>query len=81
MFMNILQMFMHHHNIGPADAGLFLNGIYFDMETTDIFTLLQYLKQETRVLEALHKLQISVRHCLIVNNCYRYNYKIINSNN
>ncbi|XP_071037209.1 UDP-glucose:glycoprotein glucosyltransferase 1 [Parasteatoda tepidariorum] len=53
------QTFMHHHNIGPADAGLFLNGIFFDMETTDIFTLLQYLKQETRVLEALHKLKIS----------------------
>ncbi|GFQ69214.1 UDP-glucose:glycoprotein glucosyltransferase 1 [Trichonephila clavata] len=52
------QMFMHHHNIGPSDAALFINGVFFDMDATDIFTLLQTLKQETRVLEALHKIKI-----------------------
>lgn len=52
------QMFLHHHNLGPSDAALFLNGMFFDMEMTDIFALLQVLKQETRVLEALHKIKI-----------------------
>lgn len=52
------QMFLHHHNLGPSDAALFLNGMFFDMDMTDIFTLLQSLKQETQVLEALHKIKI-----------------------
>ncbi|KAG8190170.1 hypothetical protein JTE90_008702 [Oedothorax gibbosus] len=52
------QMFMHHHNLGPSDAAIFINGLFFDMDTTDIFSLLQTLKQETRVLEALHKIKI-----------------------
>lgn len=48
------QMFMHHHNLGPADTALFVNGMYFDVDATDVFSLLQVLKQETRVLEGLH---------------------------
>ncbi|GIX97388.1 UDP-glucose:glycoprotein glucosyltransferase 1 [Caerostris darwini] len=52
------QMFINHHNIGPSDAALFINGVYFDMDATDIFTLLQTLKQETRVLEALYKIKV-----------------------
>lgn len=53
-------MFMHHHNLGPSDAAIFINGVFFDMDTTDIFSLLQTLKQETRILEALHKIKIPV---------------------
>ncbi|XP_035218531.1 UDP-glucose:glycoprotein glucosyltransferase 1-like [Stegodyphus dumicola] len=52
------QMFMHHHNLGPSDAAMFLNGMFFEMDTTDIFTLLQVLKQETHVLESLYKIKI-----------------------
>ncbi|GBM24555.1 UDP-glucose:glycoprotein glucosyltransferase 1 [Araneus ventricosus] len=52
------QMFMHHHNLGPSDVAIFVNGMYFDMDNTDIFSLLQTLKQETRVLEALYKIKI-----------------------
>lgn len=48
------QMFMHHHNLGPADSALFVNGMYFDVDATDVFSLLQVLKQEMRVLEGLH---------------------------
>ncbi|XP_054718713.1 LOW QUALITY PROTEIN: UDP-glucose:glycoprotein glucosyltransferase 1-like [Uloborus diversus] len=53
------QMFLHHHNLGPSDAAVFLNGMFFDMDTTDIFSLLQVIKQETRILESLHKSKIN----------------------
>lgn len=52
------QMFIQYHNIGPSDTALFINGMYFDMEITDIFTLLQALKQETIVIEGLHSVSV-----------------------
>ncbi|XP_067127795.1 UDP-glucose:glycoprotein glucosyltransferase 1 isoform X1 [Centruroides vittatus] len=52
------QMFIQYHNIAPSDTALFINGMYFDMEVTDIFTLLQVLKQETRVIEGLHSVSV-----------------------
>ncbi|XP_076324138.1 UDP-glucose-glycoprotein glucosyltransferase isoform X3 [Tachypleus tridentatus] len=52
------QMFMQHHNLAPSDVALFINGMYFDMEITDVFSLVQVLKQETKLLEGLHNIGI-----------------------
>lgn len=49
------QIFMHSLNLGPLDSALFINGMFFDMDTTDIFTLLYYLKKEVKIVEGLNK--------------------------
>lgn len=46
-------------NLQPADAALFLNGMFFDMEAVDVLTLLEAVRQETRLLEGLHRLGLS----------------------
>lgn len=45
-------------SLEPADGALFLNGLYYDVEVVDLFSLLQSLKQETRLLEGLHNIGI-----------------------
>ncbi|XP_064455820.1 UDP-glucose:glycoprotein glucosyltransferase 1-like isoform X2 [Ornithodoros turicata] len=52
------QMFRQYLNLEPADAAFFFNGLYYDVEITDMFTLLQALKQETRLLEGLYNIGI-----------------------
>ncbi|UYV70608.1 UGGT1 [Cordylochernes scorpioides] len=53
------QFWIQTHNIAPQDAGLFINGLYQDVETLDVFSLLQLLRQETRVLEGLHDIGVA----------------------
>lgn len=53
------QMFLQTLSLEPSDAALFFNGLYYDAEVTDVFTMLQMLKQETRLLEGLHNIGIS----------------------
>lgn len=43
-------------NIQSSDTALFLNGMFFDMDVTDIITLLEVVRQEYRVMEGLHKI-------------------------
>lgn len=43
-------------DIGPNDAALLINGMYFDLDYTDIYTLLDHVKNEQRVMERLFKL-------------------------
>ncbi|XP_074593457.1 UDP-glucose-glycoprotein glucosyltransferase isoform X2 [Brevipalpus obovatus] len=50
------QLFMHQLNLGPSDSALFVNGMFFDMDTTDIYTLLYYLKKEVKLSDGLHKI-------------------------
>ena len=40
-------------NVQPNDAALFINGQHFDMEFTDIFTILDSIRTEERVLGGL----------------------------
>ncbi|CAN7997504.1 unnamed protein product, partial [Ixodes hexagonus] len=53
------QMFLQTLSLEPSDAALFFNGLYYDAEVTDVFTMLQMLKQETRLLEGLHNIGTS----------------------
>lgn len=51
-----IELFGRNLNLQPPDAALFLNGLFFDAETLDIFTLLETMRSESRVLDGLHKL-------------------------
>ena len=49
------EMFLASLNIQPSDAALFVNGQFFDMDFTDMFTILDTLRTEERVLGGLGK--------------------------
>lgn len=51
-----IELFGRNLNLQPPDAALFVNGLFFDAETLDIFTLLETLRSESRVLDGLHNL-------------------------
>lgn len=42
--------------VNPSDAALYINGLLLDMEYTTIFTLLDHIRSEDRVIGGLHKL-------------------------
>lgn len=50
------DLFARNLNLQPPDAALFLNGLFFDAETLDIYTLLDTMRSESRVLDDLYKL-------------------------
>lgn len=43
-------------NLPPTDTALFLNGIFFDMDVVDIFTIFETVRQEIKVMEGLYKI-------------------------
>ena len=43
-------------NIQPSETALFINGLFFDLDTIDVLTLLESLRSELRVMESLHKI-------------------------
>ena len=43
-------------DLSPLEAALFINGMHFDMDFTDIFALFDHIRNEQRVMEGLHKL-------------------------
>lgn len=47
------RYFMQYLNIGTGDTSLFINGMFFDLDSVDIFTLVEYLKHEIRLVEGL----------------------------
>ena len=50
------DQFYGNHGITPKDAMLFINGMQYDMEYVDIFTLLDVVKSESSILDGLGKL-------------------------
>ncbi|XP_071549472.1 UDP-glucose:glycoprotein glucosyltransferase 1 isoform X4 [Panulirus ornatus] len=44
--------------VNPSDAALFINGMYLDMDYTNIYTLLDHIRTEERVMGGLHKLGV-----------------------
>jgi len=48
-------------NVQPNDAALFINGQFFDMDFTDIFTILDSLRSEERVLGGLGSLGLTAK--------------------
>ncbi|XP_030573163.1 UDP-glucose:glycoprotein glucosyltransferase [Drosophila novamexicana] len=41
-------------NVAPPDGALFINGLFFDADTMDLYTVVETLRSEIRVLESLH---------------------------
>uniref|UniRef100_T1J9H3 UDP-glucose:glycoprotein glucosyltransferase n=1 Tax=Strigamia maritima TaxID=126957 RepID=T1J9H3_STRMM len=54
------KLFAENHNIASSESAIFINGIYFDVEVTDIFTLLDILREEQTVMDGLHALGVDV---------------------
>ncbi|XP_042221378.1 UDP-glucose:glycoprotein glucosyltransferase 1-like isoform X2 [Homarus americanus] len=48
-----------HMEVNPSDAALFINGMHLDMDFTNIFTLLDHIRSEERVMGGLHKLGVT----------------------
>ncbi|XP_073432558.1 UDP-glucose:glycoprotein glucosyltransferase 1 isoform X2 [Dendrobates tinctorius] len=42
----------------PGDSALFINGLHVDLDSQDIFSLFDVLRNEARVMEGLHRLGI-----------------------
>ena len=50
------QMFIQNLNLGTGDVAFFVNGLYYDADTFDVFTLLEVIKNEFKLIEGLHQL-------------------------
>eukprot|EP00090_Calanus_glacialis_P019622 TRINITY_DN3011_c0_g1_i1.p1 TRINITY_DN3011_c0_g1~~TRINITY_DN3011_c0_g1_i1.p1 ORF type:complete len:1524 (+),score=468.92 TRINITY_DN3011_c0_g1_i1:46-4617(+) len=55
------EIFYSTINVQPNDAALFINGQHFDMDFTDIFTILDTLRSEERVLGGLGSLGLTAK--------------------
>jgi len=58
------EIFIASLSIQPTDTALFINGLFFDLEAIDVLTLLESLRSELRVMEALHKIGTIHRECI-----------------
>lgn len=50
------ELFSAHLNLQPSDTALFINGLYYDLDVTDIYGLLDVIRQELRRMEGLHRI-------------------------
>lgn len=50
------DIFFGSLHIQPSDTALFINGLFFDLDSVDVLSLLESLRGELRVMEALHKI-------------------------
>ncbi|CAG9863529.1 unnamed protein product [Phyllotreta striolata] len=53
------EMFAAHLNLQPSDTGLFINGMFYDVDIVDIYGILDVLRQELRTMEGLHTLGVT----------------------
>lgn len=56
-------------DVSPSDAALYVNGLLLDMEYTTIFTLLDHIRSEDRVIGGLHKLGECISICSLLYFC------------
>ncbi|XP_045201595.2 UDP-glucose:glycoprotein glucosyltransferase 1-like isoform X2 [Mercenaria mercenaria] len=50
------QYFENYHGISGGDSALYVNGIPMDMDVYDVFTLLDVMKSEAKIMEGLFSL-------------------------
>ncbi|XP_050308475.1 UDP-glucose:glycoprotein glucosyltransferase isoform X2 [Anthonomus grandis grandis] len=53
------EIFASTLNLQPSDTALFVNGMFYDIDVVDIYTLLEVLRQELKTMEGLHSLGLS----------------------
>ena len=58
------ELFYSNLNLQQSDAALFINGMHYDMDYTDIFTILDAIRQEERVLGGLGRCRNLCNHNL-----------------
>ena len=58
----LFQYFENYHGLTAGDSALYLNGIPMDMEIYDIFSLLDIMRSEAKIMEGLFSLGLKVRH-------------------
>ncbi|XP_060690892.1 UDP-glucose:glycoprotein glucosyltransferase 1 isoform X2 [Hemiscyllium ocellatum] len=52
------QTFKENFGLHPGDSALFINGLSIDLDVQDIFSVLDLLRNEARLMEGLHDLGI-----------------------
>ncbi|GAB6021676.1 hypothetical protein CHUAL_004257 [Chamberlinius hualienensis] len=52
------NIFTQHFSLSQNDAALFINGIFFDPDVSDIFTIFEAIREEQNLIEQLHKLGV-----------------------
>ena len=50
------QIFLQNLNLGTTDVALFINGLYYDVDTIDVFTLLEVIRKEFKLVEGMHQM-------------------------
>ena len=50
------QYFLQNLNLSPTDTALFVDGMFYDMDTVDAFTLFHHLKSEIKLIEGLEQI-------------------------
>lgn len=52
------DIFMSTLNLQPTDTALFVNGMFYDVDLTDVYGILEVLRQELRTMEGLYNIGI-----------------------
>lgn len=55
------DQFIMSLNIQSNEAALFINGLYFEVEHTDMMTILEHVRREIRMMEGVYKLGLTDR--------------------
>lgn len=53
-------------NLQPSDTVLLLNGMFFDVDITDMFTILDSIAQELSIMEGLYSIGILIKNYIYV---------------
>lgn len=52
-------------NLQPTDTVLLLNGMYFDIDITDMSTILDSVNQELNIMEGLYSIGTKIIICIL----------------
>lgn len=52
------QRFSNEFSLQPSEAALFINGQHFNVDSMDVFTLFEQLREEVKLVEGLHKIGV-----------------------
>ena len=58
--LSLFQYFENYHGLPAGESALYLNGIPMDMEVYDVFSLLDIMRSEAKIMEGLFSLGLKV---------------------
>jgi len=50
------QYFESSLSLSPGDSAMYINGLQVDLDVSDVFTLVELLRSESRMMEGLHSI-------------------------